>query len=64
MYTKPQSSSLTTLNSTDTGYESSKANISCPSEVRNKNTPAIDKKISGKNVRAKISIISTKKYLS
>lgn len=32
MYTKPQSSSLTTLNSTDTGYESSKANISCPSE--------------------------------
>jgi len=32
MYSKPQSSSLTTLNSTDTGYESSKANISCPSE--------------------------------
>merc|ERR1712156_702661 len=48
MSSKPHSSSLTTLNSTDTGYESSKANTSCPNEQKLKyNT------IGGRNVPSK-----------
>jgi len=47
MSSKPHSSSLTTLNSTDTGYESSKANTSCPNEKLKYNT------IGGRNVPSK-----------